>query len=76
MLVLVGVEVSPLSHHSFLNSENETEVSFFSRKAYESFKLNPEVIHLLSPVHHSADLSPLSGTLGYSLMIVISQKVT
>jgi len=23
--------------------ENETEVSFFSRKAYESFKLNPEV---------------------------------
>jgi len=23
--------------------ENETEVSFFSRKAYEGFKLNPEV---------------------------------
>lgn len=43
------VSVSVLQIHcldlslSPLNPENETEVSFFSRKAYESFKLSPEV---------------------------------
>ena len=29
-------------------TENETEVSFFSRDLYESFKLNPEVLPLFS----------------------------
>lgn len=41
--VLVGVKVGLVSCHSLLVAENETEVSFFNRSAYEIFKHNPEV---------------------------------
>lgn len=33
--------------YSLLDVENETEVSFFSREAYDAFKLDPKVsLHL------------------------------
>jgi hypothetical protein len=34
-------------------SENETEVSFFNREMYESFKLNPQVFSIPATLHSS-----------------------
>lgn len=47
-------------HGAESHTENETEVSFFNRKLYEEFKLNPEV----SPPLFTTSHSPLLDFLG------------
>lgn len=67
MLVSVGAsQSSDPSVTRLLDPENETEVSFFSRNAYENFKLSPEVRYLL--ISRSFNPSLLSGSMGCYLI--------
>ena len=43
-----GMYAFSVNLQSLIHSENETEISFFNRAAYEAFKQHPEVTHLPS----------------------------
>lgn len=46
----------PLLTPHTMPTENETEISFFSRELYDSFLLNPEVSLLVDPLATSLGL--------------------
>ena len=54
-----------------VRSENETELSFFNRAAYEAFKANPEVSVSAQPRNRAADA--VTGQVGLSFVSIGEQ---